>query len=89
MFPEATNGFKGSEGEWLDVKSVLASYGMVSHTFDVNNLISANENEAIWDRDKVLLGEFKEDILQIKWNFPTGTAFWRTPEILWSVLILP
>lgn len=64
VFPKVTEGFESSDGDWLDIKSVLAAYGMLSHTFDVNNLISSNEEEAKWDQDKILLSEFEKDILQ-------------------------
>jgi len=85
VFPGATKGFGSNEGEWLDVKSVLAVYGMLSHTFDVNNLITAKEETAGWDTDKVFLEKFEKDILQ-KTDFLYPVTLSETGYIVKSYL---
>lgn len=63
VFPEATKGVNLEDGEMLAIASVLASHGMVSHTFDVNNLISIDENSPSWDADRIQLEEFEKRVL--------------------------
>lgn len=63
IFPEATRNFEEAENGWTSLKSVLAAYGIVSHTFDINELISVDEESAGWDQDKKLLEDFSEEIL--------------------------
>lgn len=62
VFPEATKGIHLDEGNMLSIASVLAGYGMVSHTFDVNQLITMNENDPNWDVDKVQLAEYEKRV---------------------------
>lgn len=64
VFPEATRGTKLEEGSMLEIASVLTSHGMVSHTFDINQLISIDENSPTWDTDKIKLQEFEEKVFQ-------------------------
>lgn len=63
LFPEATSDFEGAESGWLTVRSVLASYGMISHVFDINQLLNMDESEGSWDKDKVNIAGFNDDIL--------------------------
>lgn len=62
VFPEATKGVHLEGGNMLAIACVLTSHGMVSHTFDVNKLISIDENSPSWDTDKVQLGDFEKRI---------------------------
>lgn len=67
-FPAATAGNSMEEGNLFAVTSVLASYGMVSHVFDINTLIAEDENTASWDRDKKQIDIFESEILQnVSW----------------------
>ena len=62
VFPEATKGISLDNGNMMAIASVLASHGMVSHTFDVNRLITIDESNPSWDTDKVALTEFEKRI---------------------------
>lgn len=62
VFPEATNGISLDDGNMLAIASILASHGMVSHTFDVNRFITIDEVEASWDKDKKQLSEYEERV---------------------------
>ena len=67
-FPAATVGNSMEEGNLFAVASVLASYGMVSHVFDINTLIAEDESTASWDRDKKQIGIFESEILRnVSW----------------------
>lgn len=67
-FPAATAGNSMEEGNLFAVASVLASYGMVSHVFDINTLIAEDESTASWDRDKKQIDIFESEILQnVSW----------------------
>lgn len=62
VFPEATKGINLDEGNMLAIASVLASHGMVSHTFDVNRLITIDESNPNWDTDKIELSKFEKKV---------------------------
>lgn len=62
VFPEATAGKSLHDGNMLAIASVLAGYGMVSHTFDMNTFLNMDEREADWDADKIQLSEFEKEI---------------------------
>ena len=65
VFPEATKGIDLDNGNMLSIASVLASHGMISHSFDINRLITIDENNPSWDADKVQLGEFEKRIFAL------------------------
>lgn len=62
VFPEATKGISLDNGNMMAIASVLTSHGIVSHTFDVNRLITIDESNPSWDTDKVALAEFEKRI---------------------------
>lgn len=64
VFPEATRGMELEGGNMLAVASVLTSHGMVSHTFDMNQLISVEETAPGWEENKVQLEAFEKKIMQ-------------------------
>lgn len=67
-FPAATAGNSMEEGNLFAVTSVLASYGMISHVFDINTLIAEDESTASWDRDKKQIDIFESEILRnVSW----------------------
>lgn len=68
MFPAATYGNQMEDGNLFAVYSVLASYGMLSHVFDINEMIAKDEETASWEHDKKQLGIFEEKVLkQLSW----------------------
>ena len=68
MFPAATYGSQMEEGNLFAVYSVLASYGMLSHVFDIHEMVARDEETASWERDKKQLGIFEEKVLkQLSW----------------------
>ncbi|WP_017413364.1 DUF2194 domain-containing protein [Clostridium tunisiense] len=64
VFPAATFGNTLEEGNLLEITSVIASYGMISHVFDINTLIAEDENIPSWDRYKKQIGLFEEKVLK-------------------------
>lgn len=83
VFPEATQGTKLEEGSMLEIASVLTSHGMVSHTFDINQLISIDENSPTWDEDKIKLEEFEEKVIQ-KTDYLSRVTLSETKNLLKS-----
>ena len=63
IFPQLSKGNQINSGVLWNLASLHAAYGMVSHTFDVNTLIAEDEKTASWDRDKLELAKFEEDVL--------------------------
>lgn len=63
VFPAATAGNSMEEGNLFSICSVLGAYGMVSHVFDVNRLITREGNTAAWDLDKRQIGLFESEVL--------------------------
>ncbi|MEG0775018.1 DUF2194 domain-containing protein [Clostridium sp.] len=63
VLPAATFGNTLEEGNLLEIASVIASYGMISHVFDINTLIAEDENTPSWDRYKKQIGLFEEKVL--------------------------
>ncbi|WP_291571689.1 DUF2194 domain-containing protein [Clostridium sp. UBA4548] len=64
VFPAATFGNTLEEGNLLEITSVIASYGMISHVFDINTLIAEDENIPSWDKYKKQIGLFEEKVLK-------------------------
>lgn len=62
VFPEATCGLDLEDGNMLAIASVLAGYGMISHTFDVNELICNAAQDSNWDDNKIALADFDERV---------------------------
>lgn len=68
MFPAATFGNQMEDGNLFALYSVLASYGMVSHVFDINQMIPRDEETASWEQDRRQLGIFEQKVLkQLSW----------------------
>lgn len=64
VFPAATFGNTVEEGNLLELMSVISSYGMVSHVFDINTLIAEDEDTPSWDKYKKQIGVFEEKVLK-------------------------
>ena len=64
VFPEATDGIGLEDGNMLAIASVLTSYGMVSHSFDINRMVCMDEEYPDWDVDKAELEAFEKKILK-------------------------
>lgn len=62
-FPAATVGNSIEDGNLFAVCSVLGSYGMVSHVFDVDMLLVGDEDTAVWDLYKRQIGLFESEVL--------------------------
>lgn len=62
VYPEATRGIDLEDGNMFAIASVLASHGMVSHTFDVNQLMVMEEGAAKWDMDKKKLAAYEQKV---------------------------
>lgn len=69
VFPAATEGCAIEDGNLFSIVSVLGAYGMVSHVFDINQMIAGtedgNENKKIaaWDVYKDEVGLFESFVL--------------------------
>lgn len=63
VFPAATAGNTMDDGNLFAIYSVLGAYGMVSHVFDVRSLITAEDDPAAWDQNKLQIGYFESEIL--------------------------
>lgn len=64
VFPAATVGNALEEGNLLEITSVISSYGMISHVFDINLLIAEDENIPSWDIYKKQIELFEEKVLK-------------------------
>lgn len=68
VFPAATAGNSMEEGNFFAICSVLGAYGMVSHVFDVDMLITRDGNTPAWDSDKLQVGIFESEVLaRVSW----------------------
>ncbi len=63
VFPAATEGGSMEDGNLFAICSVLGSYGMVSHVFDVEEMATADGAVAAWDSSKKQLGLFESEVL--------------------------
>lgn len=63
VFPAATEGGSMDDGNLLAICSVLGSYGMVSHVFDVEGLIATDDGAAAWDSSKEQIGLLESEVL--------------------------
>lgn len=68
VFPVATEGNSMDDGNLFAIYSVLGAYGMVSHVFNVKELITREDDPAAWDKDKLQVGYFESEVL--------SRAFW-------------
>ena len=59
-----TSGTDLDSGNMLAIASNLAGYGIVSHTFDVNQFLSVDGKEASWERVKYQLKDFEKRVLE-------------------------
>lgn len=68
VFPAATEGNSMDDGNLFAICSVLGAYGMVSHVFNVRDLITREDDPAAWDKDKLQVGYFESEVLaQASW----------------------
>lgn len=68
VFPAATEGNSMDDGNLFAICSVLGAYGMVSHVFNVKELITREDDPAAWDKDKLQVGYFESEVLsQAPW----------------------
>ena len=68
VFPAATKGNSMDDGNLFAICSVLGAYGMVSHVFNVKELITREDDPAAWDKDKLQVGYFESEVLsQAPW----------------------
>ena len=74
IFPVATVGNTMDDGNLFAIYSVLGAYGMVSHVFDVQALITGENDPAAWDKNKLQVGYFESEIL--------SRAFWLEARTL-------
>lgn len=63
VFPAATEGNSMDDGNLFAIYSVLGAYGMVSHVFNVRDLIAREDAPAAWDKDKLQIGYFESEVL--------------------------
>lgn len=63
-FPAATGGNAIDDGNLFYIVSVLGSYGMVSHVFDINQMIAGEGADAAWDAYKDHIGLFESFVLE-------------------------
>lgn len=62
-FPQGTYGNDMEAGNLLEICSLYAAYGMISHTFDINTLIAEDEDTASWDKYKEQIAVFESEVL--------------------------
>lgn len=63
VFPAATEGNSMDDGNLFAIYSFLGAYGMVSHVFNVKEMITREDAPAAWDRDKLQVGYFESEVL--------------------------
>ena len=59
-----TRGVDLERGNLLSIASSLAGFGIVSHTFDVNQFLTMDGKEASWERSKYQLKDFEKRVLE-------------------------
>lgn len=63
VFPAATEGNVLEDGNLLAVCSALGAYGVVSHVFDMEEVVSSAADESAWDTAKEQTGLFESEVL--------------------------
>lgn len=85
VFPAATAGNSMEEGNLFAICSVVGAYGMVSHVFDVDMLVTGDGDTAAWDLDKRQIGLFESEVLaRLPWL--EGRTLSQTGEDVQSYL---
>lgn len=64
IYPAVTSGLKFNEETSLQIQSILATYGMISHVLNLNELLAQNANTMTWDQNKYELYQLEEHILK-------------------------
>ena len=59
-----TSGTDLDSGNMLAIASSLAGFGIISHTFDVNQFLFVDGKEASWERVKYQLKDFEKRVLE-------------------------
>lgn len=62
-FPVATFGNQMENGNLFESMSIVSAYGMISHVFDVNGMVSQNDEVGMWDLDKKEIAVFEQELL--------------------------
>lgn len=83
IFPAASYGNRMEDGNFFRISSVLGTYGMVSHVFDINTLIAEDEVTPSWDLDKKQIGLFEAKVLK-KLTYLKGKTLSDTKNIVRS-----
>ena len=65
VFPRATDGIDLDQGDLLELASVYSSYGMISHSIDINRFVVMDEDQAVWDSEKLKLQDFEKRVLRV------------------------
>lgn len=63
VFPCGTEGTELDQGTMLEIASLYAGYGMLSHKLDINNFVDMHAGAPVWDTEKRKLAEFEERVL--------------------------
>lgn len=63
ILPGATFGNDMERGNLFALSSVLGAYGMISHAFDINELVIGEDSNASWDTRKQQIGKFESEVL--------------------------
>ena len=63
FFPLATEGNTMNDGNLFAICSVIGAYGMVSHAFETDDLITRDGSIPTWDADRDQIGKFESDVL--------------------------
>ncbi len=83
VFPETSHGINLEDGSMLQIASTLTSYGVISHTFNINELINIDDNTPTWDTDKVKLEEFEDKVFK-RTKYLTNMTLTETKNVVKS-----
>ncbi len=64
VLPELTSGTNVEDGNMLSIASMIAGYGLVSHSFDINMIISDETKSANWEVSKYELEDFDKCVFK-------------------------
>ncbi len=85
VFPAASYGNNMEDGNLFELSSILGAYGMVSHVFDINMMITEDESTPSWDLDKKQIGLFESKILRDT-SYLEGRTLSDTKDIVKSYM---
>ncbi len=68
QFPIITEGFSLDEGNAFTIAMQVASKGILSQRVDINRLIVDEQENPVWDHEKILFSKYQERIIDpIEW----------------------